>query len=606
MKSISRYIDRVSPSPRRTDDSGFSLIELLVVIVILPLVMTAAAGAVIISLQNTSATSKRLADSDSAQITTAFFSRDIQGAGYIDTSATEPATASSSTPDFCPSTAPTNGASLLELYRSSPSFSVGYWLVNGGTSSAQVMRYECSVSGTGVTTQSSSTIIADVPISLASSAGNLTSAVTVSPVQFATPAANGWTAMSAFTLVQNATSLPNTATITVESTTGFANGSIILDSSNGPQTLTSCTVASTTTFTGCQGGSGVATPFSSAVTQTSVSGVQIQITEPGSSFTYSLQGSSRASSGGAFILNNPTRPTLLTLGSTGLSFGGGGASTCPDGTSANLCLTGGVVVDNGGISCGGSGGSHTYIDSSSNSIQVAGGANSCPKVTSTSATQISDPVAPTLPQPCFALANGQNLPTVTSTTYTTQTPGIYTAPLQGTLEPGVYVAEDGISDANGPLQMATDDHSIYWSQNSSSTDESLEGVLIYIPGTAGAYPSQCFQYQPTSGTPPSLGPTNSKNSPPAVPLAPLNSDQATYWFQNSALTDMVVWQDAANIGSVSLGGNDQIDTASGLMYMPSATVVGTQGTPNITAGSMIVGGVLVGGGGNGAIVLNGQ
>jgi prepilin-type N-terminal cleavage/methylation domain-containing protein len=78
---------------RQRGDEGFSLIELLVVLVILPLIIGATASALIAEWSNTSqgdlkGTFVRLADSHDAQITSANFVRDVQSATSVSTQTT--------------------------------------------------------------------------------------------------------------------------------------------------------------------------------------------------------------------------------------------------------------------------------------------------------------------------------------------------------------------------------------------------------------------------------------------------------------------------------------------------------------------------------------
>jgi len=61
-------------------EEGFTLIELIIVIVILPLVIGGVAAALLAILQNESTTFNRVGDSADAQITSANFSRDVQSA----------------------------------------------------------------------------------------------------------------------------------------------------------------------------------------------------------------------------------------------------------------------------------------------------------------------------------------------------------------------------------------------------------------------------------------------------------------------------------------------------------------------------------------------
>ena len=71
-------------------ETGFTLVELLVVSVILPLVIGGAATAIFTSLKNDTGVSTRLSDSHDAQITSAYFVRDVQSAAFITTSTNGP------------------------------------------------------------------------------------------------------------------------------------------------------------------------------------------------------------------------------------------------------------------------------------------------------------------------------------------------------------------------------------------------------------------------------------------------------------------------------------------------------------------------------------
>jgi prepilin-type N-terminal cleavage/methylation domain-containing protein len=68
-------------------DDGFTLVELLVVIVILALVVGPLAAAVIVYTRNTDRTIDRMAESHDAQIASAYFAQDVQSAGLRDWSA---------------------------------------------------------------------------------------------------------------------------------------------------------------------------------------------------------------------------------------------------------------------------------------------------------------------------------------------------------------------------------------------------------------------------------------------------------------------------------------------------------------------------------------
>ncbi|QKV72959.1 prepilin-type N-terminal cleavage/methylation domain-containing protein [Amycolatopsis sp. Hca4] len=68
----------------RRSDAGFTLVELLIVVVILGVVVAPVANAVIVSIRNTDATSARLAVSHDAQQSAAFFAQDVAAVGLRD------------------------------------------------------------------------------------------------------------------------------------------------------------------------------------------------------------------------------------------------------------------------------------------------------------------------------------------------------------------------------------------------------------------------------------------------------------------------------------------------------------------------------------------
>lgn len=63
------------------DDSGVTLVELLVAIVLLGIILVPLGNALYSFLRNTNATSDRLAESHDAQIATAYFAQDVQSIG---------------------------------------------------------------------------------------------------------------------------------------------------------------------------------------------------------------------------------------------------------------------------------------------------------------------------------------------------------------------------------------------------------------------------------------------------------------------------------------------------------------------------------------------
>ena len=80
------------------NESGFTLTELLVVLVIMPLIIGAIVAVVVTGLLNQNQASTPLADSTSANITTAFFVRDVESSQFVTTDATLATTANTTPP----------------------------------------------------------------------------------------------------------------------------------------------------------------------------------------------------------------------------------------------------------------------------------------------------------------------------------------------------------------------------------------------------------------------------------------------------------------------------------------------------------------------------
>jgi hypothetical protein len=116
--------------------------ELLVVLGILPIVIGGVAVAMISSFSSAGAVTSRVNDSHDAQITSAYFTRDVQGASLISTSTTH---------SICPSA--TTGPQLLGLrwFSGGTPISITYAL-STNTSSAQLMRSYCAGAAAPVTT----------------------------------------------------------------------------------------------------------------------------------------------------------------------------------------------------------------------------------------------------------------------------------------------------------------------------------------------------------------------------------------------------------------------------------------------------------------------
>ena len=600
--------------PRRRQDGldgGFTLIELLVVLVVIPIIIGGMAEALLVSFDNESATSNRISDTVNAQLTQDYFVRDVQGATYISTCDNNVATVGG-VPNPCYETAflsispqvcsPGSGTLLAALYHpaegSASALDVAYWTQGSGTTT-EIDRYSCTLNTTSYTsTVSSKTVIANPPPGNLFGQSQTEEAISVSteidPTQFASGAAGGWTQAAAFSEAEGFSG----GTLTVSSTAGFANGTITVGTTQGLQSV-ACTVASSTTFS-CATLTGVTN--GGPVTQSSISSIQIAVSEPASSYKYSLLAAPRAGAPQQ-ATSGPTSPTLLTLGPNGIApVHGGGGARCPDGTIANICIGtsggAGVVVDNGTVSCSG-GGTHNYIwfqggSGSVDTVEV-GSAASCTNVTVTgSVPSVPDPLRNQKRLPnngCFAASLVSN--TVTGGTAASggltlnplpvggnQVPGVYTSALSGTLEPGIYVVEGGIGTISG---MATPNSSDPYYQvpygSGPGHYDSTAGVLLFAPGPGPYNAGQgCFTYSSTAGINGSIS--------AVVPLDGVQS--GSFFAGDQGMGGVWIWQDATNVSNIFFNGF----TNGGMLYAPSGEFDPGGTTPTSwSTGTMIVGGI---------------
>ena len=590
---MSRPDPRVARRSPSVDEDGFTMVELLIVLVVMPLIIGAIAATLITLVNDSAQPSNRISDSANAQTTGSYFLRDVQGAAKVTTYQTlfTSGTYSANSPQVCgPSAFPAQAASLpapkllVALYRpafdnstpkstattSSPALDVAYWLqvdpeeLTMSNPSEAVIRYACTVSAnTGVSTLATTVRVASPPAGAFTGTPitSISSSVPdILPAQFATAAAGGWTNLSSFTVTNSATSLSSTSPVTIQlvADSGFSiTGTFVVtvSTTSGNQTV-SCTGTSTYTvnavtfpeFTGCllTGGAATATaPLGAYVTQASVSGIQVTVKESASNYQFNLLGSPLGGTGTQGNLPS-TGPTLLLYGNSGITLNGVGSNNCGlDPTAHNkdkVCINGNVVVNGGVISCG------TGSIYASAGIEAAGGAT-CSGQTIPPTNPISDPEYGVLPN-CF-----QSF--VTLPTYTTLSqgsdgagnlkPGIYQTALSGSLDPGVFVIEGGV----GNVTMASESvaNQTYFEEG-STTPDLTSGVLLYFPAAAGSYPGTTCLTAPTATT------YSLNNS--SIKVAPMDATQGYYYFHDSGVSDIWAWQDVLNTTNISYSGNSNV------------------------------------------------
>jgi prepilin-type N-terminal cleavage/methylation domain-containing protein len=285
-------------------DGGFTLIELLVVLVILPMIIGAVAEATIVSFENQPSTSNRLSDTTNAELTSEYFTRDVQGASEVTTDQQlfESGSYSQSSPQVCGVSgsdtllvalyrAPDNGASALD---------VAYWEHTDNQGMIDVIRYACTLQPNFASASPVSEVLDGPPPGTESGNANLTQQISpmasISPSEFAESASSGWASTAPQTTVQAEISAFGSAgIIDVSSTAGFVPGAITVSTRLGAGTVTCSGVSETPpSFTGCGGwGPGAVVDaevvIGAPVTE-SISAIQLSVDEPTSSYDFNVLG----------------------------------------------------------------------------------------------------------------------------------------------------------------------------------------------------------------------------------------------------------------------------------------------------------------------------
>jgi prepilin-type N-terminal cleavage/methylation domain-containing protein len=114
-------------SRRRPGDDGFTLVEMLVCIVVLGIIFTVLTGALMIGLRSTSNASVKFDESNAAQLTALYLTRDVQGAETV---------------TLNDATSSCGGAAKLKLTSSTADRVVSYAVT--GTTTLQLVRRVCS------------------------------------------------------------------------------------------------------------------------------------------------------------------------------------------------------------------------------------------------------------------------------------------------------------------------------------------------------------------------------------------------------------------------------------------------------------------------------
>ena len=587
-----RFLTAQRQRHRESDDDGFTLIELLIVIAILPLIVGAIAAALIVSLDSERSAQNRLSDSVDAELSAAYFVRDIQGAGYITSNSSlslgktgsgSPISFGALAPQVCGPSSVMGGSALpagvtllVAVYHpptTGNALSAAYWRV-GTAAPYQIVRYSCTVT----VTPSASVSTAPVAVTIADNVSSTAVPATIQPSQFQTGAASGWVPSIADATVQAVSG----STLTIApSTTGFApNGTVKVVNALGSQ-LATCSVTGTTSLS-C---TGATVSADDTVSQDSVQAVDIAVSQSPSSlqtsagaveYHYRLAAAPRtqadwgAGPGTSPVGPNPgggTPPgpnldTLVVLSPSGVSLNG----------NTNLSVTGVALIDGGPITC--TGGSHF---TATGGVQGAGSTSSgsgCPSTTPTSFER--DPLADFLPS-CFPQQRQGGQISITlpgGAKALAYTPGRYTSTILPTNAHGTFYFEPGVYEFDGGLSVSNNQTITIDPNTKFDPDGHAEGVLFYVPGPpAPNSPGTCASS--TSNPSFSLGAQGT-----GLDLPPLTLDQAMAAFNDQYVAGMWAWQDQSNANPSSLGGGSTA-ASNGLAYLPSSvvTVYGGAGAP---------------------------
>ena len=273
------------------DEQGFTLIELLVVVVVLPIVIGGIAAALLSVFGLQTQTMNRIGDSNDELVSATNFSRDVQSAAQLTTQSTPGCGASSQTQllgiEWGPnSTAPGGYQTVVSYVTASTVNSLGKTVYS-------LVRQQCD-SGTSTSPNTDITVSSDLgssPSLHIYGQASLVNGVTTFP-----NVTSQFSAMSYTYAGTNGAALSTLGTLTLNSTTSGTSGTGTIVSSGGTGTVA---------WTGVSGNTLTGSTYSRPGTDTVASGaavvlawhstqgvtkVELDVTEPGSNFIYSLVG----------------------------------------------------------------------------------------------------------------------------------------------------------------------------------------------------------------------------------------------------------------------------------------------------------------------------
>jgi prepilin-type N-terminal cleavage/methylation domain-containing protein len=334
----------LSGDQRECTDGGFTLIELIIVTLIIPIIVGAITLALIAIFSLQSSTTGRLSGSGDAQLTSTNFETDVQNATEITTDST------GLSPQCAPASQVSGSTQVLGVQTGNAVISYEE-VPQAGTSPQQysLFRYSCPSGST--TPTSSSVVSSDVPsgqtvsvtcaATLETALAGGTSTLTVSPLPVTIQANDSVQLSNVGSSAQNYVALATanagaTLLTLTTATTAFATGSQVIDPSW------------TTAVAGVNPNCGASTGW---ISTSGVTGVTFGTTEPGSNpYTYKLVAVPRSSAplNQATQVAQPNSSCVFASGegyyTSNLCFVNFSLWNSYSGTSSPACTQGGLAM----------------------------------------------------------------------------------------------------------------------------------------------------------------------------------------------------------------------------------------------------------------------
>jgi type II secretory pathway pseudopilin PulG len=582
----------------RGDEEGFTLIELVIVIVILPMVVGGIAAALIAILQTESTTFNKVGDSADAQITSVNFTRDVQSANAV---TDYPATAGQCWPTASsdwPATPPANAVPILGLTWSET--------ISRTINDGMVRNDDDLFSSTGeadFTNADVGSVVSDpppngqnlIPSSTTSPTGITTIENILGPdeVQMTASAKGYWSNdVVTITLTKRWLASYWDVPVTSGSTTKYELVRQFCESAGGPANfLSSSIVAHDLPATAAQG---IATitrnstvPASQCVASpnwiytTCVTSIALSANEPGSGYQFDLSATPRNSSSnsegvsGLLLTGSGPNPGLNELAGDSLTVNGDLDFTSTTGTavgSADSSLAVNPIPGQSPIAANQCGTSCGYVTQGFQGSLACSGSPSCPSNGSLGGPGVPLPAPPPIQAPVGPISTGP-AGACSGTGPTTCSPGYYTSlpALTGTVlfTPGNYTFAGTVTVGTGTTfkfdsGQYTFDAGLTLSPFAELLTPNNNGDFFYFAGTGS-----------------------------------LNANAFEDTVQLSALTTgpyagILIDQPSSDSSGLTFGGGNTTNTLDGVVDAPAAQVSLGSSNDKFTMGNLIASSVILG------------